>query len=334
MDELISIIVPVYNAEKTLRRCVRSLMGQTYRNLEIILVNDGSKDGSLGLCREFAGEDARIRVIDQPNGGVSSARNAGLDAATGTFVMFCDSDDWTEPDWCAAMGGNYEEGNLTICEIDRDDIPLEKAEYPQILETAQRKDFLHRPLLMCALYNKFFVRNVIEDNHLRFPEQLSLGEDFAFVLSYVCAIGGNLRYLRRGAVPLRHHRRKYAFQKGAVLGAVRLLLPDGHGFHGKARSDGCGKRGDTGPVCAVPFERLLTSISRREDLSCREKMALAGKIGKMESFASCRGDVISWGSPVYQWLFRKKYMRLTMLFLILRFAERAESKCLTAPKEI
>ena len=96
MDELISIIVPVYNAEKTLRRCVRSLMGQTYRNLEIILVNDGSKDGSLGLCREFAGEDARIRVIDQPNGGVSSARNAGLDAATGKFVMFCDSDDWTE----------------------------------------------------------------------------------------------------------------------------------------------------------------------------------------------------------------------------------------------
>ena len=75
MDELISIIVPVYNAEKTLRRCVRSLMGQTYRNLEIILVNDGSKDGSLGLCREFAGEDARIRVIDQPNGGVSSARD-------------------------------------------------------------------------------------------------------------------------------------------------------------------------------------------------------------------------------------------------------------------
>ena len=145
MDELISIIVPVYNAEKALRRCVRSLVGQTYRNLEIILVNDGSKDGSLGLCRKFAGEDARIRVIDQPNGGVSSARNAGLDAATGKFVMFCDSDDWTEPDWCAAMGENYEEGDLTICEIDRDDIPLEKAEHPQILETAQRKDFLHRP---------------------------------------------------------------------------------------------------------------------------------------------------------------------------------------------
>ena len=240
MDELISIIVPVYNAEKTLRRCVRSLMGQKYRNLEIILVNDGSKDGSLGLCRKFAGEDARIRVIDQPNGGVSSARNAGLDAATGKFVMFCDSDDWTEPDWCAAMRGNYEEGNLTICEIDRDDIPLERAEHPQILETAQRKDFLHRPLLMCALYNKFFARNVIEDNHLRFPEQLSLGEDFAFVLS-------------PGAVPLRHHRREYAFQKSAVFGAVRLLLPDGHGFHGKARGDGRGKRGDTGSVCAVPF---------------------------------------------------------------------------------
>ena len=318
MDELISIIVPVYNAEKTLRRCVRSLMGQTYRNLEIILVNDGSKDGSLGLCREFAGEDARIRVIDQPNGGVSSARNAGLDAATGKFVMFCDSDDWTEPDWCAAMGENYEENDLTICEIDRDDIPLEKAEHPRILETAQRKDFLHRPLLMCALYNKFFARNVIEDNHLRFPEQLSLGEDFAFVLSYVCAIGGNLRYLHRALYHYDTTGENTLSRKAPSLEQCDCFYQMVTASMEKLGAMDAESVATRDRFVLSHFERLLTSISRREDLSCREKMALAGKIGKMESFASCRGNVICWGSPVYQWLFRKKCMRLTMLFLILR----------------
>lgn len=324
MDELISIIVPVYNAEKTLRRCVRSLVGQTYRNLEIILVNDGSKDGSLGLCREFAGEDARIRVIDQPNGGVSSARNAGLDAATGTFVMFCDSDDWTEPDWCAAMRGNYEEGDLTICEIDRDDIPIEKAEHPQILETAQRKNFLHRPLLMCSLVNKIFARSVIEENHLRLPEQLSLGEDFAFVLSYVCAIGGNLRYLHRA---LYHYD---TTDEDGLSGTAPSIEQCDCFYHVVTASMEKLGAMDAESVATRDrfvlshFERLLTGISRRDDLSCREKMALAGKIGKMESFASCRGNVICWGSPVYQWLFRKKYMRLTMLFLVLRFKLREQ----------
>lgn len=318
MDELISIIVPVYNAEKTLRRCVCSLVGQTYRNLEIILVNDGSKDGSLDICREFAGEDARIRVIDQPNGGVSSARNAGLDAATGKFVMFCDSDDWTEPDWCAAMRGNYEEGDLTICEIDRDDISLEKAENSRMWETAQRKDFLHRPLLMCSLVNKFFARSVIEENHLRLPEQLSLGEDFAFALSYVCTIGGNLRYLNRA---LYHY--DTTDEDGLSETAPSIEQCDCFYQMVTASMEKLGAM-DAESVATRDrfvlshFERLLTGISRREDLSCREKMALAGKIGKMESFASCCGNVICWGSPVYQWLFRKKYMRLTMLFLVLR----------------
>ena len=90
MEKAVSIIVPVYNAEKTLERCVRSLMAQTLRSIEIIRVNDGSPDRSPEICRQLASEDGRIRVIDKPNGGVSSARNAGLDAARGEYVMFCD----------------------------------------------------------------------------------------------------------------------------------------------------------------------------------------------------------------------------------------------------
>jgi glycosyltransferase involved in cell wall biosynthesis len=318
MDELISIIVPVYNAEKTLRRCVRSLMGQTYRNLEIILVNDGSKDGSLGLCRKFAGEDARIRVIDQPNGGVSSARNAGLDAATGKFVMFCDSDDWTEPDWCAAMRENYEEGNLTICEIDRDDIPLEKAEHPQILETAQRKDFLHRPLLMCALYNKFFARNVIEDNHLRFPEQLSLGEDFVFVLSYVCAIGGNLRYLHRALYHYDTTGENTLSRKAPSLEQCDCFYQMVTASMEKLGAMDAESVATRDWFVLSHFDRLLTAVSARKDYSISEKMDIAGTIGTLESFKQCRTKVVVWSNPVYCKLFHKKHTKLAMLFLIVR----------------
>ena len=93
---MISVIVPVYNRKETLERCVQSLRGQTYSDLEIILVDDGSTDGSGALCNALAREDVRIRVIHKENGGVSSARNAGMEAAKGEYLMFTDSDDYAE----------------------------------------------------------------------------------------------------------------------------------------------------------------------------------------------------------------------------------------------
>ena len=94
----ISFIVPVYNMERLLPRALRSLRAQTLTNFEAILINDGSKDGSAALCAQAAAEDARFRFIDQPNGGVATARNAGLDAARGEYIFFLDPDDWVEPD--------------------------------------------------------------------------------------------------------------------------------------------------------------------------------------------------------------------------------------------
>lgn len=96
MQPLITVIVPVYKAEKYLRRCVKSIQNQSYENLEIILVDDGSPDSSGALCETLAGEDSRIRVIHKQNGGLSSARNAGLDAMTGDYVGFVDADDWVD----------------------------------------------------------------------------------------------------------------------------------------------------------------------------------------------------------------------------------------------
>ena len=94
----ISVIVPVYNVEQYLPRCVESILAQTYENLEILLVDDGAKDGSGAICDAYARQDERVKVIHKENGGLSSARNAGIDASTGEYLSFVDSDDWIEPD--------------------------------------------------------------------------------------------------------------------------------------------------------------------------------------------------------------------------------------------
>ena len=96
--DLISIIIPVYNVEKYLKECVDSVRKQTYKNLEIILIDDGSKDNSGKLCDELAKEDNRIKVIHKENGGLSDARNVGIENATGEYIQFIDSDDFVEKD--------------------------------------------------------------------------------------------------------------------------------------------------------------------------------------------------------------------------------------------
>ena len=100
---LISVIVPVYNVAAWLPRCVDSILAQTYENLEILLVDDGSTDGSGNICEEYAKKDTRIRVLHKENGGLSSARNAGLDAAAGAYIGFVDSDDWIAPEMYAEL---------------------------------------------------------------------------------------------------------------------------------------------------------------------------------------------------------------------------------------
>ena len=97
-NPLISIIVPIYNVEVYIRNCVDSILGQSYENIEIILVDDGSPDNCGDICDEYGSKDKRIKVIHKKNGGLSSARNAGIDIATGDYLGFIDSDDWIESD--------------------------------------------------------------------------------------------------------------------------------------------------------------------------------------------------------------------------------------------
>ena len=103
MMDLISIIVPVYNTEKYLDRCIQSILSQTYTNFELLLIDDGSTDSSGAICDSYAEQDSRVRVFHKPNGGVSSARNMGLDNALGEWIIFCDSDDWIDAEMYEQM---------------------------------------------------------------------------------------------------------------------------------------------------------------------------------------------------------------------------------------
>ena len=112
--DLITIIVPVYNVEKYIRECIDSLLNQTYKNLEIILVDDGSKDKSGEICENYANADSRVKVIHKENEGLGFARNTGLTVAQGKFVTFIDSDDWLENDALQLLYGALKKENADI----------------------------------------------------------------------------------------------------------------------------------------------------------------------------------------------------------------------------
>jgi glycosyltransferase involved in cell wall biosynthesis len=117
MDQLVSVIVPVYNVEKYIHKCIESLLGQTYKAIEIILVDDGSKDGSGAICDEYASKDSRVKVIHKENGGLSSARNSALEIAQGKYLSFVDSDDYVDVQMYEKMVRACEEydAGITIC---------------------------------------------------------------------------------------------------------------------------------------------------------------------------------------------------------------------------
>lgn len=123
---LISVIIPVYNVAPWLRRCLDSVIDNTYKNLEIICVNDGSTDNSLSILREYGARDQRIRVIDKENGGLSSARNAGMDIASGEFIAFIDPDDWVHPQYFELLlyAQQQADADITIGDHLRTDNPM------------------------------------------------------------------------------------------------------------------------------------------------------------------------------------------------------------------
>ncbi len=140
----VSVIVPVYNVEQYLEKCIKSIMGQTYADIEIILIDDGSTDSSGSICDSYACRDSRIRVLHKPNGGISDARNAGLDIARGNYIAFVDSDDYIHPQLLQILndGITQNHSQVSVCGFTRvyDGQTVNRQQYDSINWTILKKD--------------------------------------------------------------------------------------------------------------------------------------------------------------------------------------------------
>lgn len=197
----VSVIVPVYNVEKYIHRCVDSILVQTFTDFELILVDDGSPDNCPSICDDYAVQDGRVKVLHLQNGGVSRARNAGLDVATGIYIAFCDSDDWWEPQLLERAVEIMKEGKwdwVSYCFQRVGDLNrIIKIQHPagkwNFLNWEDRLSYLFSNFLQCRsgweVWTRLFRNELIENNKIRFCETChNFAEDLGFCVKYLlCA---------------------------------------------------------------------------------------------------------------------------------------------------
>ena len=188
MKPKISVIVPVYNTEKYLDRCIQSILAQTYIDFELLLINDGSIDSSGAICDKYAEQNSRVRVFHKKNGGVSSARNMGLDNAVGEWITFVDSDDWIEHNSFERLIENGDSDLIiaSMCFEQSSHI----GNFPVLgrLESNDLNSVLFANIdhySISSPCSKLFRSNIIQNNELRFNEKICFGEDSLFVKAYL-----------------------------------------------------------------------------------------------------------------------------------------------------
>lgn len=204
-NPLVSIIVPVYNAEEYLCRCLESIISQTYQNIEIILVDDGSKDASGQICDEYAEKDARIRVIHKENGGVAIARQTGLNVAQGKYVIHADSDDWVEPNWIEELlkSALKEKVDIVICDYynEYQSGSINVSSKPTSLKKEDILSDLLYGSIWGALWNKLIRKDCFERYCVSFIPEMNLQEDL-YVICKLIYSGASSFYI---SIPLYHY---------------------------------------------------------------------------------------------------------------------------------
>ena len=197
---MLSVIIPIYNRARTLDACICSVLNAYYQDLEVILVDDGSTDGSVDICRKYQQKDERVHVLVKKNGGVSTARNKGIDYAHGDWITFVDSDDVILPEhfsiieeaetagadmtMCMFTQGQWKDGNITLFEEERTPAYSNYVNNDAVLDFLYDKlnPYVH-PNFFC--HDKCFRRSLVDKYGIRFPEEASLGEDQIFVCEYL-----------------------------------------------------------------------------------------------------------------------------------------------------
>ena len=243
-NELISIIVPVYNCERFLDQCIESIIGQTYRNIEAILIDDGSTDSSPSICDRFSARDSRVRVFHIDNEGASAARNTGIEKASGDYIVFCDSDDWLELNAIERMHGVMTKYNTDLVlagytkysermQFNLSNHRLSKT-WLAIMEDRKNIAMLfsntRTSLAGVSIWAKMYRASIIRDNGVRFPEDINYEEDCVF----------NTRYYR------------YA---GSAIALPDIL------YHYRQTDDGLSKN-----YSIDGFKFLLNGLSERQKL--------------------------------------------------------------------
>lgn len=239
-EPLITVIVPVYCTETYLLQCVDSILHQTHRNIELVLVDDGSTDRCPAICDEIAREDARVRVIHQQNRGVSAARNAGLEAARGEYIAFVDSDDWVEPDYLTYLLNILANQNVCLAACNHY-VFAQKKDFAKYTVENKVTTMRCRETLEHLLYHlapdaspwgKLYRRNIFY--RLRYPEDM-IFED-TYLIADLVAHAGEVAF---GALPKYHYRYlEHTLSKGALpekswqyLEAVEHLIDVAKGLY-------------------------------------------------------------------------------------------------------
>lgn len=185
-EATVSVIVPVYKAEKCINRCVDSILSQTYTDFELILVDDGSPDSSGVVCDEYAKKDSRIKVIHKKNSGVSVARNIGIDVSSGEYLLFIDSDDYVESDYIENLYNN--KSDFTCCGTYRrteSSKMIDIVEYEKYFSDSVDFAYIFLQREIYAPYSKLFKAQIISDYNIRFPVGIQWGEDGMFIADYL-----------------------------------------------------------------------------------------------------------------------------------------------------
>ena len=189
---LVSIIIPVYNSEKHIKRCLDSVLSQSYNDLEIIIINDGSTDNSEQIINELCANDKRAKLFTIKNGGVSNARNYGISKASGDYLMFIDSDDFISSTYIKNYLSNYNNEDLIIggysyyFENDKRIIPFKCKNSHYIIDSFMKDiEFFLRPPYLLGPCFKLYKKSIIISNNIFFPLDISYGEDAEFVYSYL-----------------------------------------------------------------------------------------------------------------------------------------------------
>lgn len=217
-NDLISIIIPMYNARAYISECMECVTKQTYRNIEVILVDDGSDDGSAALCKKYIEKDDRIRYFYKHNGGAASARNLGIIQASGKYLYFMDIDDVLEKDAIEVMLGIYQKHNVDlvisnvkhvgmygdeISEWIETDTIFEKKESVHELVYAFADDMKSYKMLYCA-WGKLYRADIMKENSICFNEKIRTHEDNVFLIAYI-ACCSSIYYIGRCLYLYRHY---------------------------------------------------------------------------------------------------------------------------------